>query len=407
MLFLKLAWRNLFRNKRRTFIAGSAIALGLAALIFGDAFFIAEEQIMVDSATSAFLGQAQISREGYREKQAAHLTIENFDRVIEQLESDTIVEAYTSRVQAFGTVSSAADVRGVSIIGIQSSSEPAMSVVDEAIIQGEYLSGNDPHEILIGIKLAEYLEVEMGDRLVVSVAQANTGDISQQLFRISGIYDFRDRSMNSGAIFINIDEARKMLGIGQTAHTIAVEFTESEISRDTTLVFWNNYSNGANEAVSWADIMPQIAMISDMMVIGKVVLFIVLMGIVVFVILNTLFMALYERMFEIGVLRAVGTSPGEVGRLLLFEAGGLAIVGIVIGAVLGLAVTSLVAKYGIDFTGIEFNGITMRDKIYPVLKLSQFIIYPVAVFLFTVIVGIYPAIHAAKIRPAEAMKRSF
>ncbi len=407
MLFVKLAWRNLFRNKRRTIIAGFAIAIGLAALIFMDALLIGEEAIIINAATSSFLGEAQISREGFRQKQMADMTIANFSGVVKNLENDTLVEAFTPRTQAFGTVGSAADVRGISLIGVQPSTEGNLSILDDVIVDGGFFDGDNPHDIIIGVKLAEIIDVELDDKLVLSVAQASTGDISQQLFRVSGIFDFGDRSMNSGTVFIRLAQAREMLGIGGTAHTIAIKFVDSNLSRDTTSTFWTNYSVDGNEAISWTVIMPMIASMSDMLIISKVIMFIVLMGVVVFTILNTLFMALYERMFEFGVLRAVGTRPSGIARLLLLEAAALSIVGISMGVVLGLGVTLLIAHIGIDFTGVEFSGITMREKIYPVLKGSQFIIYPIAVFILTVIIGIYPAIHAARIDPAKAMKRSF
>ena len=407
MLYIKLAWRNLLRNKRRTIIAGFAIALGLAALIFMDAFMIGEEESIVHVATSSFLGEAQIDREGFRQKQNSDMTIVDFSEVMARLGKDSVVAAFTPRTQVFGTISSAADVRGISILGIEPSTERDLSIVDESIVEGRFFGDGNPRDILIGIKLADIIDVEIGDRVVLSAAQASTGDISQELFRVSGIFDFGDRAMNSGTVFIQIGVARSMLGIGNTAHTIAVNFTDPNTSLDTTAAFWSAYSKHGNEAVSWTKIMPEIASMSEMMTIGKVFMALILMGVVVFVILNTLFMALYERMFEFGVLKAIGTRPSGIAKLLLFEAGALSVVGIVMGSALGLGITALIAHVGLDFTGLEFSGITIRDKIYPVLKISQFIVYPIGVFIFTILIGIYPAIHAAKIEPAKAMKRSF
>ncbi|MCK5832034.1 ABC transporter permease [bacterium] len=407
MLYVKLAWRNLFRNKRRTIIASFAIALGLAALIFMDALFIGEEKSFIEAATSTFLGEAQITHVDFRKKQTSNLTISNFSETIEKLANDTLVAAFTPRTQSFGTVTSAADVRGISIHGIAPQSERDLSIIDEVIVDGQFFDGDNPRDILIGVKLAEIVDVELGDKLILSVAQTKTGDISQQLFRVSGIFDFGDRSMNSGAVFIGLPQAREMLGIGETAHTITIKFVDPNISRDSTAAFWSNYSVDSNEAISWTTIMPMIASMSDMLIVAKIFMALILMGIVVFVILNTLFMALYERMFELGVLRAVGTRPMGIVKLLILEAASLSIVGIAMGVVLGFGVTALIAHIGIDFTGIEFSGIAMRENIYPVLKVSQFIIYPIGVFIFTIIVGIYPAIHAARMSPAKAMKRSF
>jgi ABC-type antimicrobial peptide transport system permease subunit len=117
-------------------------------------------------------------------------------------------------------------------------------------------------------------------------------------------------------------------------------------------------------------------------------------------------MSLYERMYEFGVMRAVGTSPYSMGRLVVFEAGSLALVSIALGLTLGLIATYITSKTGIDYGGIEFAGVTFRDLIYPVLKVRQFVEFPILVFLFTTLVSLYPAAYAARLKPAEAMRKS-
>ena len=118
-------------------------------------------------------------------------------------------------------------------------------------------------------------------------------------------------------------------------------------------------------------------------------------------------MSLYERMFEFGVLRAVGTRPLGMARVILFEAGALAIVSIGLGVILGFLVTALLAHIGINYTGIEMMGVTIQEFIRPVMTVGQFIIYPIWVFAFTLIAGLYPARHVAKMSPVDAMRRSF
>ena len=134
---------------------------------------------------------------------------------------------------------------------------------------------------------------------------------------------------------------------------------------------------------------------------------VILFGVVSLGIINTLFMSLYERMFEFGVLRALGTRPFSMGRLIVFEAGGLAVISIVLGLIIGFFVTYLVAQIGIDYIGIEYEGVTFTELLYPVLELRQFIIYPVLVFFFTMLVGLYPAFYAGRLNPVDAMRRSF
>ena len=139
---------------------------------------------------------------------------------------------------------------------------------------------------------------------------------------------------------------------------------------------------------------------------GTAIIGLILFSVVALGIVNTLFMSLYERMFKFGVMRAVGTRPFAVGRLIVFEAGALALVSIVLGSILGFVVTVIFMRIGIDYTGIEYAGVTFRDLLYPQLETYQFTVFPLCVFLFTMLVGLYPARYAARMGAAEAMRKS-
>ena len=407
LILVKLAWRNIFRNKRRTLIAATAIGVGLTALIFIDAFMIGMEEIMIRTATASFLGDAQIHREGFRDEQEASMTIQALDAVTASLAEETIVQHFTQRVLVSGMITSPANVSAINLVGVHPPTEKFLSLIDDATTEGAYFKGENNRDIVIGAKLAEILEIELGDRVVVTVAQAGTGELSQEMFRISGIYHFADEEMNSGMAFVRIQKAQEMLAIGNEAHEIAIKFTSIAYSQDTTLPFWDTYSQHGNEALSWTDLMSQLTAVLEMTKYSKYIMGVILFGVVIFGIINTLFMSLYERMFEFGVLRAVGTRPFGMARVILFEAGALAIVSIVLGAILGFVLTAVLAHVGIDYTGIEMMGVTMQEFIYPVLKMQQFIIYPIWVFIFTIIAGLYPARYVAKMAPVDAMRRSF
>ena len=407
MILVKLAWRNIFRNKRRTFIAATAIGIGLTALIFIDAFMIGMEETMIRTATASFLGDAQIHREGFRDVQEVSLTVQALDSVTESLAKEESVAHFTQRTLASSMITSPANVSAINLVGIHPPTEKFLSLIDDAITEGVYFEGDNSRDIVIGAKLAEILEIELGDRVVVTVAQAGTGELSQEMFRISGIYHFADEVMNSGMAFVRIEKAQEMLAIGEDVHEIAIKFTSIAYSQDTALPFWDTYSQHGNEALSWTELMSQLTVVLEMTKHSKYIMGVILFGVVVFGIINTLFMSLYERMFEFGVLRAVGTRPFGMARVVLFEAGALAIVSIGLGAILGFVLTAVLAHVGIDYTGIEMMGVTMQEFIYPVLEVQQFIIYPIWVFIFTLIAGLYPARHVAKMAPVDAMRRSF
>ena len=406
-ILIKLAWRNIFRNKRRTLIAATAIGIGLAALIFIDALMIGMTENMVRTATASFLGDAQIHREGFRDAQEVSLTIQALDAVTESLAKERIVEHWTQRTLASGMITSPASVSAIILVGVHPPTEKFLSQIDDAITKGIYFEGDSSRDIVIGAKLAEILEIGLGDRVVVTVAQTESGDLSQEMFRISGIYHFAGEEMNSGMAFVRIEKAQEMLAIGNEVHEIAIKFTSLTYAQDPILPFWETYSQHGNEVLSWTELMSQLTAILEMTKYSKYIMGVILFGVVIFGIINTLFMSLYERMFEFGVLRAVGTRPFGMARVILFEAGALAIVSIALGAVLGFLVTALLTHTGIDYTGIEMTGVTIQELIRPIMKVEQFIIYPVWLFIFTIIAGLYPARYAAKMSPAAAMRRSF
>jgi len=406
-IFLKLAIRNLLRNKRRTFIAGIAIGIGLAALIFTDALIIGMEENMIASATESLLGDGQIHGKGFRESREIEMVIADLPQVTAQLEVDSLVRAYSKRVQAFAMISSPANVAAVGMVGVDPLAEREMSQIDDAIIAGEYLDPDKKRQLVIGTKLAEILEAELGDRIVLTVAQAHSGELSQEMFRVSGIYRFNIDEMDRAMAFVPLERAQAMLGLGDDVHEIALDLYDNSIGQDEQHPLWQHYSENGNEAVGWLVLLPELKLAFELSQFSTAILGLILFGVVAFGIVNTLFMSLHERMFEFGVLRAVGTRPLAMARLILFEAAALAVLSIILGAILGYLLTYIMGEVGIDYRGIEYSGVTFRELLFPVLELKQFIIYPLAVFAFTALVGLFPALTAARLKPAEAMRRSF
>jgi ABC-type lipoprotein release transport system permease subunit len=407
MLFtMRLAWRNIFRNKRRTLIAGAAIGIGLAALIFSDALIQGMLSQMIRSATAAYLGEGQIHRQGFRLTQDAGLTINDPVKVLAELAKDPDVEAFAPRAEGFGMITSPTDVSAVMVVGIDPDREKALSRVDENIRQGTFFAGSEGRDIVIGSGLADSLGVALGDRVVITVSQAQSGDLSQDMFRVSGIYRFGVKEMDEGFAFIRLAKAQEMLGIGTGLHEIALKFRDIEFATRKDNPFWQKYSAGGNEAVSWATLLPQLRDSLGLFGVSLAFMAVILFGVVAFGIINTLFMSLYERMFEFGVLRAVGTRPSGVRRLIVFEAGALSLLSIAIGAILGLVVTLIVARTGIDYSGIEFAGTAFYEPLYPALQVRQFILYPLATFAFTILMGLYPARVAGRMRIADSLRKS-
>lgn len=394
-------------------MAGTAIGVGLAALIFVDALIIGMERNMIKSATASFLGEGQIHRRGFRETQDVALTVQHLDEVMALLQHDAEVAIVAPRVIAIGMITSPANVCAVSVIGVDPAVEQHLSEIDDVITAGSYFGEGHEREIVIGSKLAELLEVGLGDRVVVTASQAADsvnagpgGDLAQEMFRITGIFHFNIRELDGSMAVIRLEKAQQMLGLGRGVHEIAIKFHDPELGQDEGSPFWSKYSQFGNAAVGWTKLLPQLKATFDLAGFSIFITAVILFGVVALGIVNTLFMSLHERMFEFGVLRAVGTRPFRMAALILWEAGALAVLSIGIGILISVMVTVIVGKTGIDYTGVEYAGATFRELLYPVMTIKQYLFYPFWVFLFTILVGIYPAVHAARMSPAEAMRKS-
>ncbi len=402
----KLAWRNIFRNRRRTIIASIAIGIGLASLIFSDAFIIGMKDSLIRSTTSSFMGEAQIHHEDYLLSREPEMTIRDSARVRQLLDQDVSVSHFSSRAMAFGMITSPANVNPVMLVGVNPEKEKHLSQFDDVLREGEWFSGDNPRDLVVGSKLAENLEVGLGDRVVITVSQVNSGDLSQEMFRVSAIYHFGIRELDSGMALIRLPRAQAMLGIQDGIHEIAVRFRDIQDAENQALPFWSTFSSSGNRASGWPELLPDMKRMLDMTRVSMMVLALILGVVVVFGIINTLFMSLYERMFEFGVLRAVGTRASKTRLLVVFEAVALGLVSAFIGGVLGLLLTGLVSHTGIDYRGIEMTGIHIQEIIYPRLQLRQFLEYPLWVVGFCALVGLYPARVAGRMKIAAALRKS-
>ncbi|GGX64094.1 ABC transporter permease [Saccharospirillum salsuginis] len=402
----RLALRNLMRNKRRTFLTAMIISLSLTALILTDAFIEGMSDAMVRSATRLYSGDAQIHHRDYLAQREESLAIDP-DPFLEKLTQETDVSGYAPRVLAFGMISSAANNRAIQVSGIDPDREATVSKLRGAIRDGNYLDSDGPRtQILIGSRLADLLEVELGDRIVVSVNNQDTQGAEQQLFRVSGIFHFNARALDENTAFVLLPRLQEMMGLGESVHEIAFNFEEANQATQTDRPIWSRLSTDTAVAQGWTELMPQLATMLQLSnsstLIAAVILFI-LAGLGV---INGMFMSIYERTYEFGVLLAIGTRRTSIFRLILAEGLVLAVGAITIGAILGVVVTATMAAVGIDYGNMEISGVSIAEVIRPEYHINQYTVLPVWVLIMTLIACVYPAVHAARIVPAHALHKS-
>ena len=405
MLTFKLAFRNLFRNTRRTILTSLLISSSLIVLILVDGLMHGMTNVMVGGITHTLEGEAQVTRKGFRNDFEVEYTIDDPASVISQLKENKTLEGFGPRVIIGGMIASSYNTTGSLVYGVDAKQELKVSRISEAIIEGQYLSG-EPREILIGKPMAELLEVELGDRLIITAATVDTNEITQELFRLSGIFEFGPEEMDKNLVFINLVKAQSVLGMQDNLHQIALRFMDPEDAKNKELPLFKQLTNEENEALGWLDLQPSIGAMIEMAgfstaIVGAILFLLTSLGVI-----NSMFMSIYERIYEFGVAKAIGTTPRQIIQLVLFEALLLALISCVFGLVIGYFLGDYFSIHGIPMGKMEVSGVLLDGNMYTQLMLYQFVNFPIYVTLLTLAAAIYPARFASRIVPTEALQRA-
>lgn len=405
MLSLKLAWRNLFRNTRRTILTCLLISSSLIVLILVDGIMLGMVDLMIGGITHTLEGEAQVNRMGFRDNYEAELYLDNPDDIIAALEEEPRIAGFSPRVMIGGMIASPYNTTAGLVYGVDAKSEIGVSKIRDAIYEGSYLTGKN-REILIGKLMADLLEAEPGDRIIVTAAAVDTNEITQELFRVTGFFEFGPEELDETFVFINLDQAQSLLGMENRLHQIAIRFKDPEDAKNPDLPILKKLNEGDVEALGWLKLQPGIGAMLEMTrystaIVGTVLFLLASLGVI-----NSMFMSIYERIYEFGVAKAIGTTPGQIILLVLFEALFLAVISCIAGVVLGYLFSTYFAEYGVPMGEFEFSGVVMDGNIYTQLAWYQFVTFPVYVTLLTLVAAVYPAIFASRIVPTRALQRA-
>lgn len=404
-LIFRLASRNIFRNTRRTLLTIALIACGLAALLFTDSFVRGMLHTMVNISTQTYLGHGQMHAQDYRKNQDVDDYINNPTEILTALSHYPTIFAATGRVQSGGMVSSSQNVASANVIGVEAQQEAKVSLLKAAMVAGDYLSGGE-QEIILGYELANILEVQLGDRLVVTLSQANGGELSQALFRVSGLFRFNDRSMDKSLAFINLSSAQLLLNI-QGVHEIAFRFHDVQQADDASLPIWQQFTAQNIETLNWRQLVPALNSMLEMSNYSTLIAAVILFCLVTLGSVNTTFMSIYERQQEFGVLLALGTRPMEIFKQILMESTIIALLSMLAGLIVGGLISAWFQVHGVDYGSLEMSGLTLNEPIYLMLNAQAFMEISLSILVVTVLASIYPALHAARLQPAFAMRKNF
>jgi len=403
--FVKLAWRNMWRNWRRTAIALVAIVLGLILLLFFDGMITGSDQAIFGNAVRLYGGNIQIHAPGYRAK-ASRLPmypLDNADAVVQAADAQPQVVAAAKRINTGGIITSDEGSFPVSITGLEPTVETPVSIQAENISRGRFLSADEGDAIVIGQGLADLLKVNVGDRVKL-LGRSQRGQMRQRTMTIVGIYDLGMREAEERAVFMTLPEAQTLYNLRRQATEVAV--TLQNVGQEKAVLATLKTALPGVEVDSWQTLKPEIRETMQTKqvftsVMGLIVVLIASIGI-----LNLMMMAVFERTREMGVLAALGMKGRQIMGLFLLEGTLIGLVGAVIGCLLGLLLLGVVGQVGIDLSfasGMGEIGALMGDRLYPSVTVGGVISRGVAVAFIAMLASLYPAWQAARQEPAEAL----
>jgi len=404
-LYLRLAWRNIWRQRRRTFIIIGAMGLSLALMMMYDGLIEGFNQAIYGNAIRVLGGNIQIRAAGYREKFESNplLPLQDDEAVIQAALAQPGVISATRRIQTGGMVTNREGAFSLSIVGIDPEAEAPVSLIEQNIADGRWLASDDQDVVLIGRGLADEMILQVGDRITLVGSDVNKQN-RQRTMTVIGIYDIGVPTTEKNTLYISLAEAQSLYGLGNQSTEIQVNIEQlgNEPAVVNALIpLLPNY-----EVESWEQNYPELKTTierksSVMNVFGVIIIAIAGIGI-----LNLLLMAVYERTREIGLLGAMGLKPRQIATLFILEGTLIGVVGAVAGVVLGLAFNLTFQQIGFDYSSYadltEYMAL-ITGKIYPTLGVENLVSRMTSVIVISTLAAWIPATEAARREPAEAL----
>ena len=405
---VKMAWRNIWRNPRRSILTMTAIAFASLLLVFMLSFQFGSYDTMINSAVKIHTGHLQVQARGYQDKRSMRLVVPDPKAIGDIMDHTPGIEAYTYRANAFSLVSSKERTYGIMVIGIDPVREANVSTLKKVIRQGSYLSAEDTDQALVGGLLAKNLQVGLGDDLVV-LGQGRDGSVAATVVKVKGIYDSGQDEFDRSSIHIPLRHFQDVYAMRGAVHEVVALGTSlgkiPAIKRSVAEAVARQDPKHDLVVLDWMDLMPGLVEGIQLDLVSGLILYVVLIVVVAFSILNTFLMAVFERTKEFGVLMAIGTTPGRLTKVLLLESLTMTIVGIVIGMIAGSLVTWYFEVHGISIAGTTevVRQFGIPERMFPQLSVLSLLIGPILVLFITSLAALYPALKVRRLRPVEAL----
>ena len=414
---LRLAWRNLWRNPRRTMIAMTAIGFGYTMLLFVACLMAGLRQQMIESGTGLLLSDVEVQAPGYYPDRPTHLTLGGRDgtdvnALVAAIAADPRVQAASPRAYGYGLISGTHQSVGAQLIGVVPDQEQKITVLQTRIVKGSYLTGRMPKGVVIGDKLATAIGVKAGSEVVL-LAPAVDGSTGNDLYTVTGMFHTGLDAMDRSLVLMPLASLQELLRLPPgRIHEVGVKLHHDDITATMTssLALQVQLSKTLPVRVrGWPELAPELADYVQFNRRVTFILFFIFFLLAVMGIVNTMLMAIAERTRELGMLMAVGMRRVQIVGLIVAEAASLAGASLVLGAALAFPLLWYLQVHGLYLGGnrgaITLGGVAVGPLWHGQQDFTAYTQAAVGLAVTALVSALYPAMRAARLRPAEALRK--
>ena len=409
MLFA-IAWRNLWRNKLRSAVIFTSIAVGIIGAVVSDGFMSGMTDQRVDAAIANEVSDIQIHNPAFLLNGEIQYQIPDAEQSLKKIETIPEVKGVSLRMKTSAMAASANAGAGITIFGVNPAAEQKVSDLHKLIIEGKYLSADEKIPTVIGQKLAHKLNLGLGDKLIVTLTDSS-GTITSGAFRIVGIFKTANDRFDEANVFVNKKDLSNLTGYpANTSDEIAIRLKANsqtpEVMKALRRLFQKEIRSKQIVIRSWDQIQPLLKSMIAMMNFFSYAFLLIILAALAFAIINTMLMAVMERTREIGMLMALGMNKRKIFSMIMLETIFLSIVGAVLGLLVSILVVNHYATYGFDLSSVAkgLNYIGYSSQIFFRVNTNFYVISMILVVLIAVLSSISPALKALKLQPAKAIR---
>jgi len=403
---LRMAWRNLWRHGRRTWLTVGAMIFSNTLLVFAISLQFGSYDMMIDNSLQAFSGHLQLQHPRYLDEPKMRYTVPDVADSTDNLRDKLGLNSISARAAGFALASSDERSYGIQIFGVDAKHEPLVSTLPGLIRQGRYLVPGASAEIVIGSVLARNLKVETGDELSF-LGSGFDDSFAAAVVRVVGIFESGITDLDRSVAQVNLGYFQDIFAMQQRGHAIVIRAPHIDAVEQLQMQLATLIDDESGIALRhWDDLQPGLKQAIQADMTSAWFMYIVLIVLVAFSVLNTQLMSVLERTREFGTMMALGLKPSQLARLVILETGMMTGLGLLLGVILGAVITWYISQVGFSYPGmaemaVKFN---LPERLYPAISFISLFLGPGIVAFASLLASIYPALRLNRLLPIEAMR---